>query len=71
MKGIVDRIEDGIITVEINNNYFNFSVKNFPDEIREGDLIEYNGDKILILEEETNARSEKITNLFNSLLEKR
>lgn len=70
MKGIVDRIEDGIITLEINNNYFNFSVENFPKEIREGDLIEYNGDKILILEEETKARSEKITNLFNSLLEK-
>ena len=70
MKAIVDRIEDGIITLEINNNYFNCSVQKFPKGIKEGDLIDYKDGKIVILVEETKGRTEKIRNLFDSLLEK-
>lgn len=70
MRAIVDRIEDGVVTLEINTNYFNIHLERFSKQIREGDLIEYKNGEFLILEEETKDRAKKITNLFNSLLEK-
>lgn len=70
MRAIVDRIEDGVVTLEINNNYFNIPLEKISKQIKEGDIIGYKNGEFLILEEETKDRAEKIQSLFNSLLEK-
>lgn len=70
MNGIVDRIEDGIVTLEIDGDYFNFDLEKFPKEIREGDLISYKNEEFIILVDETIAKTKEIKSLFNSLLEK-
>lgn len=70
MNSIVDRIEDGIVTLEIDGDYFNFDLEKFPNEIREGDLISYKNEEFIILVDETIAKTKEIKSLFNSLLEK-
>ena len=70
MKGIVDRIENKIVVVEINNGYFNFDLEKFPKEIQEGDVVEYKDEFFNILVEEGSMREKKIRTLFDSLLEK-
>lgn len=70
MKGIVDRIENNIVVVEVNEDYFNLDLEKFPKEIKEGDLVEYKGDKFIILIDETVNREKEIRSLFDSLLEK-
>lgn len=69
MKGIVDRIENNIVVLEVKEDYFNLDLKQFPSEIKEGDLVEYKDDKFNILIEETVNREKKIRSLFDSLLE--
>ena len=70
MDGVVDRIEDGIVTIEINNNYFNLDLRIFPKLIKEGDLISYKDGKFVILSDETATKEKEIRSLFDSLLEK-
>ena len=69
MKGIVDRIENNIVVVEINNGYFNFEKSKFPKEVKEGDIVEYKNQKFNILVEEGLIREKQIRTLFDSLLE--
>ena len=40
VSAIVDRIEDGVVTLEINNNYFNIPLEKISKQIKEGDIIE-------------------------------
>lgn len=70
MKGIVDRIENGIVVLEVNHDYFNIDLEKFPREIKEGDLVEYRNDNFNILIDETLTREKEIKTLFDSLLEK-
>jgi hypothetical protein len=70
MKGIVDRIEKDVVVIEIEKEIFNFNIDLFPEGIKEGDLVEYEGDKFTILEDETKKREKEIRDLFHSLIEK-
>ena len=69
MKGIIDRIENNIVVLEVNEDYFNLDLDKFPDEIKEGDLVEYKDDRFIILLEETVNREKDIRSLFDSLIE--
>ena len=69
MKGIVDRIENNIVVLEVSEDYFNLDLDIFPDKIKEGDLVEYKDNKFVILLEETVNREEEIKSLFDSLIE--
>ena len=69
LKGIIDRIENNIVVLEVNQDYFNLDLNKFPKEIKEGDLVEYKDDKFIILIDETINREKKIRSLFDSLLE--
>lgn len=69
MKGIVDRIENDIIVLEVNQDYFNLNLEMFPKEIKEGDLVEYRDNRFIILIDETRNREKQIKSLFDSLLE--
>lgn len=70
MKGIVDRIEKDVVVIEIEKEIFNFNIDLFPEGIKEGDLVEYEKDKFVILEDETKKREKEIGDLFHSLIEK-
>lgn len=70
MKGIVDRIENSIVVLEVNDDYFNLGLERFPKEIKEGDLVEYKDSKFIILVDETINRKKEIRSLFDSLFEK-
>lgn len=70
MKGIVDRIENNIVVLEVNDDYFNLDLEKFPKEIKEGDLVEYVDSKFIILIDETVNREKQIRSLFDSLFEK-
>ncbi|MBU5439669.1 DUF3006 domain-containing protein [Tissierella sp. MSJ-40] len=70
MKGIVDRIEKDVVVIEIEKEIFNFNIDLFPENIKEGDLVEYEEDKFIILEDETKKREKEIRDLFHSLIEK-
>ena len=69
MKGIVDRIENNIVVLEVDEDYHNLDLDKFPDEIKEGDLVEYKDEKFIILLDETVNREKEIRSLFDSLLE--
>lgn len=69
MKGIVDRIENNIVVLEVGEEYLNLDLDKFPEDIKEGDLVEYEDDKYIILIDETVNREKKIRSLFDSLLE--
>ncbi len=69
MEGIVDRIENNIVIVEIKEKYIDFDLHKFPKEIKEGDIVKCNGEKFEILVEKTKTREKKIKLLFESLLE--
>ena len=64
MKIIVDRIEENIATVELENG----DMLNIPSilvsEAKEGDIVE-----IIVKERETKEREEYITSLKNELFE--
>lgn len=70
MKGIVDRIENRVVIVEIEDEYIDFDLGEFPREIKEGDIVEYRDGIFSILVDETLIREKKIRTLFDSLLEK-
>lgn len=70
MKGIVDRIENGIVVVEVGEEYKTYDLNIFPKELKEGDIVSITDGEVEILVEETQTRSEYISNLFEELLNK-
>lgn len=70
MKGIVDRIENGILVLEIDEKYLNLDVNLFPKNIKEGDLVVKDGARYKILIEETKKRNKKMDDLLKSLFDK-
>ncbi|HSH36335.1 DUF3006 domain-containing protein [Schnuerera sp.] len=73
MKGIVDRFEEDKVLVEIENDsgVLAFNRELFPDNLKEGDVVEYVGNKFIVNKEETLERKKRINNLFNSLINKK
>lgn len=72
MKGIVDRFEGDRVLIEIESDggILEFDRELFPQDLKEGDVVEYVKDKFVINEEETKERKKYINNLFNSLIDK-
>jgi hypothetical protein len=64
----VDRFEEDFVIVEVEGNIVNMKRERFPESIKEGDVIEIKEDGcIIILEEETKKREDKIKKMFNNL----
>ncbi|GMG97808.1 DUF3006 domain-containing protein [Tepidimicrobium xylanilyticum] len=72
MKGIVDRFEEDRVVIEIlsDGGVLEFDRVLFPDNLKEGDVVEYIKDRFVINEEETRERGRKTNDLFNSLIKK-
>ncbi|GFN35128.1 DUF3006 domain-containing protein [Tepidimicrobium xylanilyticum] len=72
MKGIVDRFEEDRVVIEIlsDGGVLEFDRVLFPDNLKEGDVVEYIKDRFVINEEETRERERKTNDLFNSLIKK-
>lgn len=45
MQGIVDRIEDDIVVIEIEDTMYNVDIELVEDEISEGDVVEVEFDE--------------------------
>lgn len=74
MKGIIDRIEEGIAVVELETGEMvDLDLGNYiaEDELSEGDSIRIEGDSIVVDREETFRRRERVESLFKSLLKKK
>lgn len=69
MKGIVDRIEEDFLVVELENmEMIDICISQVPDA-KEGDVLIIKENSITIDKEETRRREEKIKKMFESLLE--
>jgi hypothetical protein len=69
MEGIVDRFEEDKVVLEIIEGTLSFNRELFPDNIKEGDIVEYIDDKFIIKLDETKERKKYIDDLFNSLID--
>lgn len=68
MKLIIDQIEGNIVVCESEDRkMISLPMEIFPDRIREGLTVEYEGEKILILEEETKAREQSVKERFSKM----
>lgn len=68
MKGIVDRIEEGIVLVELESG----DMAEFElcgQDVSEGDVVEIEGNMLVVDIESTESRKRQIEELFNSLIE--
>lgn len=68
-RGIVDRIEDDIVVIEIDGETFDYPKERFSKEIKEGDVVDFIADQIVINREETTKRKSKIEKLMKDLWE--
>lgn len=68
MKGIVDRIVENVVVLEVGGEMVDINRDYFPKELEEGDIVEKRGEKFFILEEETKKRDEYIKKLFDDLV---
>lgn len=66
--GIVDKIENGIVVLELDGDILNLKRDLFPDNLKEGDVVQYKDGQFVIMIEETDQRKKSIDDLFNSLL---
>lgn len=62
---IVDRIENDIVVLEIENRFYELPKFVFPETIKEGDVVSF-----VIDEETTSARKESLTNRLTNLFNK-
>ncbi|NLV76091.1 MAG: DUF3006 domain-containing protein [Tissierellia bacterium] len=69
MKGIVDRFEGDRVILELKDGILSFDRELFPEEVKEGDVVEYKDNKFIIKVEETLERKKHIDNLFKSLID--
>ena len=71
MKGIVDRLEGDKILLEIEDGTLSFDIELFPENVREGDIVEYLDNRFIVNEIETEDRKKHINDIFNSLIDKK
>lgn len=70
MEGIVDRIEEDRVVLELSNRMLIVKKSLLPTEIKEGDFIKFEGGKFIIETQKTIDRENEIEDLFNSLKNK-
>ncbi|HHV38098.1 MAG TPA: DUF3006 domain-containing protein [Tepidimicrobium sp.] len=72
MKGIIDRFENDKVLLEIGGEgILIFDRELFPENIKEGDIVEYIDDRFVVDKEETEKRHQYIDKLFKSLIDKK
>ncbi len=70
MKGVVDRLEGDRVVLELEDGNLDFDIELFPENIKEGDIVEYLDNKFVVNEMETKERKAYIDNMFQSLINK-
>lgn len=71
MKYSVDRIEENTVVCEDSDgNIVNIPLALFPNNVREGDMVEKIDDKFIILNDETEERRKKLYNMQKSIFTK-
>jgi hypothetical protein len=66
---IVEKIEDGIVTVENENIHFNISISQIIGNVKENDVLIEDGDFYIPDKALTEIRRNKIKDMQNSLFE--
>lgn len=73
MKGIIDRIENGFVVVEVEGKIYNVPIEKCDGEVHEGDVVEIEKYEEIISiktnEEETKNRKEYIDDLTKNMWE--
>ena len=69
LKGIIDRFEENIAVVEIEGITRDFDKSIFPATAEPGDFVEIHGDRVTLLNEETEKRKKEIEELMDELWE--
>lgn len=69
MKGIIDRFEGDRVILELKDGILSFDRELFPEEAKEGDVVEYKDNKFIVRAEETIERKKYIDKLFKSLID--
>ena len=70
MKGTVDRFEENIAIIELEDrSTTNITKDKLPIDIKEGDIVIFSDNKISIDKEETKKRKQEIHNLMDKLFE--
>jgi hypothetical protein len=69
MKGIIDRFEGELVVVEIEGVTENFPKSIFPAGAEPGDVVQINGERAIILKEETEKLRKEIEDLMNEVWE--
>ena len=70
MKGIIDRFEEDIAVIELENNEFiDINISDLPKNISTGDVIELLDGKINLCIDETKHKKQAIEDLMDELFE--
>ena len=68
-RGIIDRIEDDLVVVEINGKTFDYPKESFPASLKEGDVVDFIADQVVINRDQTAKRKSEIEKLMKDLWE--
>lgn len=69
-KYSVDRIENDIaVSEDENGNIVNIRLSELPSDVKEGDILSFNGEKYAVLYDETEQRRKALLNLQKSLFD--
>lgn len=69
MKGVVDRIVGNIAVIEIEGSTKEVERSLISEDIKEGSVVQFNGQKWELLEEETKERTKRIQDKMKKLFE--
>ncbi|RXY98381.1 DUF3006 domain-containing protein [Fictibacillus sp. S7] len=69
IKGIIDRIEGEYAVVEIGNETRDILRSILPKNVQTGDVVYFQGDKVLVDKEQTEKRRKEIEDLMDEIWE--
>lgn len=69
MLGIIDRFEGDIAVVELDGKTQDYPKSLFPKSAKVGDVVEINGDKIIVLQDKTDKLRKEIEELMEEVWE--
>ncbi|MED3201881.1 DUF3006 domain-containing protein [Bacillus toyonensis] len=68
-RGIIDRFEEALAVIEINNITIDVPRSKLPSNVKEGDVLIIENDTYTIDKNETDKRRREIQNLMDKLFE--
>ncbi|HDX9612650.1 TPA: DUF3006 domain-containing protein [Bacillus toyonensis] len=68
-RGIIDRFEEALAIIEINNITIDVPRSKLPSNVKEGDVLIIENDTYTIDKNETDKRRREIQNLMDKLFE--